>query len=362
MTAVTPDWIQGLPKAELHVHLDGSLRPETLLELAHARGVKLPAADPQGVARAMRADDAADLPAYLARFETTLSVLQDTEALVRVTRELVEDHVAEGARLVEIRYAPILNTRGGLSMDQVVEATVQGMEEGLAQARAEGRGPVHAGLILCGIRNLPPETSEAQAELAVRWKGRGVVGFDLAGAEAGHPARRHARAFEIARKGLLPTTVHAGEGWGPESIRDALLSGRAHRVGHGTRLGEDAELEAWFRDRQLPVEVCITSNVQTRVVAKAEEHPVRRYFDLGIPVVLCTDNRLVSGTTLSQEYALAHEALGFTAGELTRVAAHGFRASFLPLEVREAHLAALERWVAETAGEPPGGKGPTSLG
>jgi adenosine deaminase len=335
--AVTEGWVRALPKAELHVHLDGSLRPTTMLELADAAGVRLPADEPEALARAMLADDAADLPAYLARFETTLAVLQTADALVRTTRELVEDHAAEGVRLVEIRYAPILNTRGGLSMDAVLEATLDGMRQGV-----ETTG-IHAGLIVCGIRNMAPSTSMAMAELAVRHRDRGVLGFDLAGAEAGHPAARHAEAFETAARGLLPATVHAGEGWGPESIRDALVSGRASRIGHGTRLCEDEALEAWVRDRGIPVEICLTSNVQTRVASSLGAHPVRRYFDAGIVLTLCTDNRLVSGTTVTDEYLKAAEHLGFSRAELVHVARMGFEAAFLPFEARRALLADFDR-------------------
>ncbi len=340
-------FLQALPRAELHVHLDGSLRPETLLELGEARGIDLPARTPEALAEAMRADDAADLVAYLARFATTLSVMQEPEALARVTRELVEDHAAEGVRLVEIRFSPLLNTEGGLSMDEVMEAVTAGMAQGVEAVAAKGLPPIRAGLILCGIRSFEPVTSEAVAELAVAWKDRGVVAFDLAGAEAGNRVRDHVRAFEIAAAGLLPATVHAGEAWGADSIRDALLHGRAARIGHGTRLHEDPELLAWIRDRSIPVEICLTSNVQTRVAPSFEDHPVRRFFDEGVLLTLCTDNRLVSGTTVITEYARAAEHLGFDAGELAAVARMGFEAAFLPLEEKEVLLAEVDEALEE---------------
>ncbi len=329
-------FIAALPKTELHVHLDGSLRPTTMLELAEEAGVSLPASTPEALADAMRADDATDLVGYLSRFEATLSVLQTEESLVRVTRELVEDHAAENVRWVEIRYSPILNTRGGLSMEAVLEATAEGMRQG-----TEATG-IQAGLILCGIRNIEPSTSVEIAHLAVAWRDRGVVAFDLAGAEAGHPAHRHAEAFTVAAEGLLPATVHAGEAWGADSIRDALLHGRASRIGHGTRLHEDETLLAWVRDRNIPVEICLTSNVQTRVAASFDIHPVRRYFDEGILLTLCTDNRLVSGTTVCEEYRAAARHLDFDAGELAAVARMGFEAAFLPLEARELLLAQVD--------------------
>jgi adenosine deaminase len=346
-------WIRELPKAELHVHLDGSLRPETLLELADAAGVPLPASEPEALARAMRADDAADLPAYLARFETTLSLLQTEEALVRATRELVEDHAAEGVRLVEIRYAPVLNTRGGLAPEAVVEATLEGLHEGVRAAAAAGHGEIRAGLVLCAIRTLPAASSRATAELAVAWRERGVVALDLAGAEAGFPVHGHAQAFEIAARGLLPATVHAGEAWGPASIRDALVSGRAARIGHGTRLHEDPELERWVRDRGIPLEICLTSNVQTRVAASFADHPLRRYFDEGLVVVPCTDNRLVSGTTVTTEYARAAHHLGFTPPELARMARMGFEAAFLPRDERARLLDDVDASLARALADAP---------
>jgi len=338
---VTPEtvpasFIAALPKAELHVHLDGSIRPETLLDLADDAGVEMPSRDPAALANAMRADDATDLASYLSRFERTLAVLQTPDALVRVTRELVEDHAAENVRVVEIRYSPILNTAGGLSMEEVLEATLEGMRQGTEQTG------IQAGLILCGIRNMDPATSVAIAELGVAFRERGVVAFDLAGAEAGNPVHRHAEAFEVAARGLLPATVHAGEAAGADSIRDALLHGRAARIGHGTRLHEDEALLAWVRDRSIPVEICLTSNVQTRVAATFEDHPVRRYFDEGILLTLCTDNRLVSGTTVCQEYRAAARHLDFDAGELAAVARMGFESAFLPLDEKEVLLAQVD--------------------
>jgi adenosine deaminase len=333
---ITPDlteaWVRALPKAELHVHLDGSLRPETMLELAAEVGVPMPASDPETLARVMCADDATDLVAYLSCFATTLSVLQTREALIRVTDELVTDHAAEGVEYVEIRYAPNLNTERGLSMEQVLHATLEGMEAGMA------RSGIRAQLILCGIRSMDPAIARQIAELAVAHRSAGVCAFDLAGAEAGYPARHHAEACRIAAEGLLPITLHAGEAWGAASIRDALVAGRALRIGHGTRLEEDPDLLAWVRDRRIPLEICLTSNVQTRVAPTFEAHPVRRYVEAGIQLTLCTDNRLVSGTTVTEEYLRAARHLGFTKAELVRIARMGFESAFLPAPDKAALL------------------------
>ncbi len=336
------DRIADIPKAELHVHLDGSLRPESMLEEGERQGVPLPHTEVDGLRRYMVADGVEDLVEYLARFETTLSVMQTESALERFTYEMVLDHAAQNVRWLEIRFSPILNTRGGLSMEAVVEAVLSGLRKGSDETGVKG------GLILCGIRNMEPATSLAIAEVAVAYRNRGVLAFDLAGAESGHPASRHQAAFDRAALGNIPITIHAGEAFGPPSIQDALHRSRAARLGHGTRLREDPELERWVRDRRIPLEICLTSNVQTRVAPSFAEHPVRRYFDQGILLSLCTDNTLVSDTTLNQEYARAAEHLGFTREELVRIARMGFEAAFLPWDEK---VEMLRRFDAEMKGE-----------
>lgn len=318
------DYIHHLPKAELHVHLDGSLRAETMLELAKDAGVHLPVDTADELASHMRADDDADLEAYLSRFALTLSVMQQEDQLERIAYELGLDHAAQNVRYVEVRWSPVLNTTGGLTLEQAMEAPMRGLE------RASAETGIRYGVIVCALRHLETEVSERLAHLAVDFRDSGVVAFDLAAGEAGNPAADHASAFRIAANGDLGRTVHAGEAWGPESIRQAIVECGAHRIGHGTRLHEDPRLEAYACDHQLPLEVCLTSNVQTRVATSIAEHPVRRYFDQGIPVTLCTDNTLISGTTLEQEYRLAAEHLGFTAGELADIARVGFESAFLP--------------------------------
>jgi adenosine deaminase len=328
VSEVTRERLLALPKAELHVHLDGSLRPATLLDLAEERGVPLPADEPGALAGELRADHASDLVEYLEVFELILSVLQDAEALERAAYELAEDNAREGVRLVEVRFSPVLNTRRGLDFDGVMAAVVAGLR------RASADHGIQTSVIVCALRHLDPAVSIRLAELAVRWQDRGAVGFDLAAGEAGFPARDHSAAFRVAAKGGLWRTIHAGEAWGPESIRQALVDGRAERLGHGTRLWEDPALERYVLDHRIPVEICLTSNVQTRVAPSYAEHPARRYFDLGIPLTFCTDNRLVSGTTVTDEYLLAHRHLGFTWQELERVAAMGFEIAFTGWEAK----------------------------
>jgi adenosine deaminase len=321
---VTRERLHALPKTDLHVHLDGSLRAGTMIELAREAGKPLPEADPERLARYMLVDDARSLVDYLARFEITLSVLQSRDALERAARELAEDAARENVRYMEVRYSPVLNTREGLSMEAAVEASLAG----LAQARRQTG--IVTGVIICALRHMDAETSLALARLAVDWKNRGVVAFDLAGPEADHPPKRHLGAFEIAASANLPVTVHAGEAFGPASIHQALHRCHARRIGHGTRLFEDPDLQAYIRDFRIPLEICLTSNVQTRAVPDFAGHPLRGYFDDGLVLALCTDNRLMSGTSVTEEYWRAHQHLGFDWEELCELALMSFEAAFLP--------------------------------
>ena len=334
-----------LPKAELHVHLDGSLRPVTMLELAKDAGVDLPVRDPDALADYMRSDNDANLEAYLSRFALTLSVMQTEDQLERIAYELAMDHAAQNVRYVEVRWSPVLNTEGDLSLHRALEAPIRGFQ------RAEAETGIRWGAIVCALRHLEPEVSQRLAHLAVDFRDEGVVAFDLAAGEAGNPPGDHSEAFRIAAKAGLGRTVHAGEAWGPESIREALVDCRAHRIGHGTRLQEDERLEAYVCDHQIPLEVCLTSNVQTRVAATLADHPVRRYYDLGIPVSLCTDNTLISGTTSTREFELAAEHLGFTEDELVDIARTGFEYAFLPFPDKVEMLRDFDDEVAELFGE-----------
>ncbi len=337
MAKLTSDLLRRIPKAELHCHLDGSVRPATLLELARDQRVLMPADDAEALRDHMRVDDARNLEDYLARFETTLSVMQTAEAMERVAYELAVDCAAEGVRYLETRYAPVLNIRSGLSMGEAVEAPLRGLR------RAELETGIVARVIVTALRNQPAVTSLQLARLAVEFHGHGVVGFDLAGGEAGNPASVHAAAFAHAQENGLPCTCHAGEGAGAESVADALHNCNAHRIGHGTRLGEDPALLAEVRDRGIAVECCLTSNVQTHAAASFDTHPFRAYFDAGLQVSLNTDNRLMSGTDLVTEYGLAAKHLDFTFDELCTVARTGFTNAFLPEAERTALVARMDQ-------------------
>jgi adenosine deaminase len=320
--------LRELPKAELHCHLDGSVRPATLLELAREYGVSMPKQTVAELTEALRADDAESLDDYLRLFDTTISVMQTAEALERITYELAEDAVEDGVRYIEVRNAPILNVVKGLTLVEAIEAPLRGLR------RAEKDFGITGRFIVIALRQFPAEHSLEMAKLAVEFKDDGVVAFDLAGGEKGNPASVHAPAFKYAREHNLAVTVHAGEGDGPESIRQAVHICGANRIGHGTRLIEDPDLTQYVNDRRIALEVCLTSNVQTKVADSYATHPLREYFDRGLNVTLNTDNRLMSATTLTNEYVYAAEHLGFTMDELAGIALNGFESAFLPWEER----------------------------
>jgi adenosine deaminase len=315
--------LRAWPKAELHVHLDGCLRPATMLELARAQGVRLPADTPEGLTRALMVSAAQSLEEYLEKYAITLSVMQTADALERIAYEFVVDAARENVRYVEVRYSPLLH-QPALTLSQAIEAPLAGVRRATAETGTK------AGLILCGIRTLPPSRSLELAHAAADYRGAGVVAFDLAGAERGHPAREHRAAFEFAAQHGLACTCHAGEGDGPSSIGEALHVCGAQRIGHGTRLADDPALLEEVVERRIPLEMCLTSNVHTHTVASLPEHPFRKYLQQGVVVTLNTDGRLVDGITLTDEYFTAHAVLGLSRDELARVVLNACESAFLP--------------------------------
>ncbi|MGH8722908.1 MAG: adenosine deaminase, partial [Burkholderiales bacterium] len=307
----------------LHVHLDGALRPATMLDLARVAGIRLPADTPEALAQAMLVRDAKSLEEYLRKYEVTLSVLQSAAALERVAYEFVLDVAAEHVRYVEVRYSPLLH-RPALTLAQAIEAPLAGIR------RASAETGTKVGLIVCAIRTLPAEQSLELARAATDYRQAGVIAFDLAGAERGYPAREHRAAFEYAAAHGMACTCHAGEGDGPHSIHQALHELGVQRIGHGTRLGEDPQLLAEVVERRVPLEMCLSSNVHTHAVATVAEHPFRRYLQQGVVVTLNTDGRLTDGVSLSDEYFLAHTALGLSRDELARVVLNTCESAFLP--------------------------------
>ncbi|MDT0166762.1 adenosine deaminase [Actinotalea sp. AC32] len=328
--------IAELPKVLLHDHLDGGVRPSTLLELSDAQGLDLPADDAEGLASWFVTSAAAgSLEAYLATFDRTLAVMQSADALRRIAREAVEDLAADGVVYAEQRYAPELHVAGGLEPQQVVDAVTEGVEEGVAAAAGAGRR-IRVAQVLTAMRT--GGNAADVARLALENRLRGVLGFDLAGAEAGNPPSRHAAAFRTLRYASFPVTVHAGEAAGAGSVAEALHIAGAIRIGHGVHviddvvLGEPTEddpwgvekarfgdIAHWVRDQQVPLEVCPTSNVHTGATPSIAQHPVTALLRLGFAVTVNTDNRLMSGTSLTNELAALVEHAGWTRDDLRDV-------------------------------------------
>ncbi|MFQ5570505.1 MAG: adenosine deaminase [Rhodothermales bacterium] len=329
---LTRDDLFAWPKAELHCHLDGSPRLATLLELARQQGKLhlLPNDDVEALETYLQQIDHSEtLEAYLAWFRYTIPMMQSKEALRRVAYELVEDNARENVRYLEVRYAPIVHTEEHLTLEQVNDAVLDGLRA------AERDFGVRTSLIICGLRDRFESASLRQAELAVAYRKRGVVAFDLAGGEAGNPPKHHLHAFYYARNHLLNLTIHAGESWGPDSIHQALFYCNAHRIGHGITLERDPNLMQYCVDHQIPLEICPTSNVQTHVVTSFEAHPLRHYVAAGIPVTINTDNRLFSRTTLTDELWRVYQHCGVDASQLREIALNGFRHAFLPWDEKQ---------------------------
>lgn len=342
--------IAGLPKISLHDHLDGGLRPETIIELAGPAGVELPAADPEALADWFN-EEKDSLVEYLKTFDLTTAVMQTHDNLVRISREFVQDLAADGVIYGEVRWAPEQHLVHGMTLDQTVEAVQEGIEEGIADVRAAG-GDIRIGQLVSAMRHA--DRGLEIAELAVRHRNNGVVGFDIAGAEAGFPAGRLRDAFDYLAAQFFPRTVHAGEADGIESIRGALVDGRALRLGHGVRLAEDVTVSReddentfvtlgpvaqWVKDREIALELSPTSNVDTHAFAQwgdeLIDHPFDLLYQLGFRVTVNTDNRLMSRTTLTRELFLLAQTFGYDLLDLEVFQLNAAASAFLPLEDRE---------------------------
>ncbi|WP_338869193.1 adenosine deaminase [Myxococcus stipitatus] len=341
--AVTEELLHALPKTDLHCHLDGSMRLKTILELAEQQKVKLLADTEDGLAKAIHMGEVCkSLEEYLVAFDVTLSVLQTADALYRAAYELAVDAAAENVRWLEVRYSPALHLQKGLKMTTVIDSVL----EGLRVAKRETG--IKCGVIVCGIRHINPQTSMRLAELAVAYKNRGVIGFDLAGAEASFPAKDHKDAFQLILKNNVNCTAHAGEAYGPESISQAIHNLGSHRIGHGTRLREDGDLLNYVNDHRIPLEVCPTSNVQTGAVSSLAAHPLKFYFDYGLRVTINTDNRLITDTTVTKELWIAHKELGLSLDDLTTIIVSGFKSAFLPFREKQDVLHMVNEEISRT--------------
>ncbi len=349
------DVIRRAPKALLHDHLDGGLRPETVIELARAVGYeRLPTTDPQRLAQwFVESADSGSLERYLETFEHTVAVMQTSDALIRVARECAQDLAADGVVYAEIRFAPELHLSLGLSLDEVVEAVLEGFRIGEERAAEQGN-QILVRTLLTAIRSAA--RSREIAELVVRYRDQGVVGFDIAGAEAGFPPSRHINAFEYLRGESCHITIHAGEAFGLPSIHEAVAFCGCERLGHGVRIIDDihvdedgvarlGRLASYVRDLRIPLELCPSSNLQTGAATSIETHPIGLLTKLRFRVTVNTDNRLMSGTSMTREMALLSEALGWGLREMQWVTVNALKSSFLPFDER---LALIEKYVKPT--------------
>ncbi|MCC3277307.1 MULTISPECIES: adenosine deaminase [unclassified Arthrobacter] len=359
--------VRSLPKVSLHDHLDGGLRPATIVELAAAVGHALPATDPAELGEWFRAAaDSGSLPRYLETFDHTIAVMQTRDGLSRVAREFVEDLVADGVVYAEVRWAPEQHVQGGLSLDDAVEAVQAGIDEAVANAEQAGSF-IQVGQLITAMRHA--DRAMEIAELALRHRDSGAVGFDIAGPEDGFGPSRFKDAFTFLAEHQFPITVHAGEAAGIESIVDALVHGRALRLGHGVRIAEDIDVEfdtdagspeepevglvsmgrvaSWVRDRGIALEVCPSSNLQTGAVASfgedIETHPIDLLYQTGFAVTVNTDNRLMSSVTLTGEFELLMETFEYDLDDILELTMNAVNAAFLPLDER----AALSAYVTE---------------
>ena len=340
----TYDEIRLAPKALLHDHLDGGLRPASIVELADEIGHRLPAHDAEGLARWFTAAaDSGSLERYLETFAHTVAVMQTSDALYRVAQECALDLASDGVVYAEVRFAPEQHLERGLQLPEVVEAVLAGFEAGSVLARSAGT-PVRIGTLLTAMRHAA--RSQEIAELSVRFRDVGVVGFDIAGAEAGYPPTRHLDAFEYLQRENFHFTIHAGEGFGLPSIWQAIQWCGADRLGHGVRIVDDIEvpgldreprlgrLSAYVRDKRIPLELCPSSNVQTGAAPSIAEHPIGLLRDLRFRVTVNTDNRLMSGTSMSREMALLVEAFGYGWSDLQWFTINAMKSSFIPFDER----------------------------
>ncbi len=334
----THDELVLAPKVLLHDHLDGGLRPATVIDLAQASGYTLPTTDADELATWMvRGASRLDLTLYLETFAHTVGVMQSRDALYRVAAECAEDLAADGVMYAEVRFAPELHTERGLSLDEVVQAVVAGFADG-----STGRN-IRVGTLVTAMRHAA--RSREIAELAVRHRDNGVVGFDIAGAEAGNPPTRHLDAFQFIQRQNFHFTIHAGEAYGPPSIWEAIQYCGAERLGHGVRIFDDmsaaedgtwelGRLAAYVRDRRIPLEVCPTSNVHTGAAQSIAEHPIGTLAELGFRVTVNTDNRLMSSTTLSNEFAQSAQAFNWGWKQVRWMTINAMKSAFVPFDER----------------------------
>lgn len=327
-----------LPKVILHDHLDGGLRPETIIELARDSNYTIPTENPDDLANwFQRGADRKSLPLYLEGFAHTCALMQTRDNLYRTAYEMMEDMARDHVVYVETRFAPVFHTDGGMEPAAVVEAVLDGLDAGKKDFGVE------YGLIICSMRHMT--TSLAMAELAVAYRDRGVVGFDLAGEESGYPPKDHLDAFHFIQRENFNITIHAGEGFGKESIWQAVQYCGAHRIGHGVRLVEDMQIEngkvedmgtlaQYLLDKRIPMEICLSSNIHTGAISEMGQHPFPLFHLFGFRTTLNTDNRLMSGTSMTDEFRIAHDHFNLTFDDFEKLTINAMKSAFIPHKER----------------------------
>ena len=323
------EWLRKLPKVDLHVHLDGSLRPRTIWEILERDGENSFSSLSELEEMVRVPENVAHLSAYLKCFDFILKHLQKPEDIERVAYELAEDSAGENIRHLEVRFSPILHRKQGATIEDIIEAALSGLK------RAEASFPITARLIVSCIREKSPRLSLQLARAAVKYPDRGLAGIDLAGDEYNYPGTLHREAFDTAAKAGLKITVHAGEIPRADSIREALEVLHAQRIGHGLHLKDDPYLFRKVKDEKIPLEMCLTTNIHTKAVAGFSEHPAGRYLRTGVRVTLNTDDRLMSNTTLTKEFIRARDHLGFTKKDFRKLTRNAAEAAFLPREEKQ---------------------------
>ncbi|WP_428898537.1 adenosine deaminase family protein [Parelusimicrobium proximum] len=375
---ITEEFIREIPKSDLHLHLDGSIRLSTLIELAKKENIKLPATTEKGLKEKVFKDSYPSLVQYLEGFKYTVAVMQSEENIIRIAKELAEDNIAEGVRYIEVRFAPQLHTFGQMTTEKAIKAVVKGLSLAAEkhnkskEVKSGADIPFHFGIIACAMRSFTADTSPyyaallsvmshapkkyafgtASMELArvitdmVEKERLPIVGFDLAGQEDGFPAEDHAKAYQYVHEHFIRKTVHAGEAYGPESIFQAITDCHANRIGHGTFLfATDKIKDKTIKDKKryvnnlanyianerIGIEVCLTSNLQTNpAIRSLKDHPVREMIKRGLPVTICTDNRTVSNTTVTKELGMLVKNVPLSAKQFRNVVIAGFKGSFFP--------------------------------
>lgn len=331
----TEEILRSVPKVLLHDHLDGGLRAETIIELAKDyKYKKLPTTDPQELSEWFhRGANKGNLVEYLQGFEHTIAVMQTKESLTRIAYEMMEDMKKDGVCYVETRFAPVFHSQKGLHHDEIVEAVLEGLDKGKQDFG------VGYGLIICGMRNM--KNTNEMAELALNFRKRGVVGFDLAGEEGGYPPKKHLEAFQTIQRANFNITIHAGEAFGKESIWQAIQWCGAHRIGHGTHILEDlsfdkngnvaglGDLAQYILDKRIPIEVCLLSNVHTGAIDKIENHPFGQLYKLKFRVTINTDDRLMSDTTMTKEFLTAIEYFNLNLDDVEKITINAMKSAFI---------------------------------